>query len=137
MGALFSLIGGIKGVVAIVLIVALGGWIWNTKSNLEQAEAQRDTAIAQRDLVAAERDKAIEVARINQGTVDFLKQDKQDINAALNTLAQQRAENAQNTVTREVIIQSQAALPANSAITAPVIGDIISEIQIDKLTRAR
>lgn len=132
MGGLFSFLGGIKGIALIVLVLAVGGWVWNQKNNLDKAILERDTAIAQRDMVAVERDKAIAAARTNAETIARLEEDKRNVNEALNNLARARETNAQNTVTREVIIQNQATVPANASRAAPVLGAIVSEIQTDR-----
>jgi len=135
MGAFLSLIGGIKGIATIALLLALGGWAFMQKRNVEQANLARDQAIAQRDQAAVERDKAIAAAQASAVTVKRLEQEKKDINDALNKLAAAKQQNAQNTVTREVIIQQQATVPANSAQAAPVIGAIISAVQDDRVRR--
>lgn len=135
MGAFLSFIGGIKGVAIIILLVALGGWAFTQKRNVEKAELARDQAIAQRDMAGIERDKAINAARVNADTITRLEQEKRDINEALNSLAQAKEKNATNTVTREVIIQNQASVPANSAQAAPVLGSIIDEVQKDRVRR--
>ena len=102
---------------------------------MERAELARDQAIAQRDLAGVERDKAISAANASNETVLRLEQDKRDINLALNTLAAAQSANRENTVTREVIIQSQANVPANAAQAAPVLGAIIAEVQNDRVRR--
>lgn len=135
MGAFFSLIGGIKGVGIILLVIALGGWAWTQKRNVEKAELARDQAIAQRDMAGIERDKAIAAAQINDATIKRLEQEKDDINKALNSLASAKETNRTNTVTREVIIQNQATVPANAAQTAPVLSAIIAEVQNDRVRR--
>lgn len=135
MGALFNLIGGIKGIIGIALVIALGGWVWTQKQNVKEAYLARDQAIAQRDIVASERDKAIGAAQANDATIKRLEQEKEDINNALNTLALARETNRTNTVTREVIIQNQASVPANAARAAPVLGAIIKEVQNDRVRR--
>lgn len=135
MGAFFSFIGGIKGIVVILIVAALAGWIWNQKNNLEELKLQRDTAVAQRDIVVGERDKAIAAARENDLTIKGLEAEREATNVALNTLANAVANNRENTVTREVIIQNQASVPANAARAAPVLGAIVSAIQADRVRR--
>ena len=135
MGAVLSLIGGIKGIAVILLIVAVGGWAFTQKRNVEKANLARDQAIVQRDMAGQERDKAIAAARTNAETVTRLEQEKSDINQALNSLAQAKESNRTNTVTREVIIQSGAAVPANAAKAAPILGAIITEVQNDRVRR--
>jgi hypothetical protein len=135
MGAFFSFIGGIKGIVVILIVAALAGWIWNQKNNLEELKLQRDTAVAQRDIVVGERDKAIAAARENDITIRRLEAEREAVNSALNTLATAVANNRENTVTREVIIQNQASVPANAARAAPVLGAIVSAIQADRVRR--
>ena len=135
MGALFTLIGGFKGVAIIALIVALGGWIGVQKYNLSKAETARDQAIAERDMAATQRDKAIAAAKVNEETIARLQQERDNANQALNSLQSARNTNRSNTVTREVIIQNQAGVPANQAITAPVLGAIVAEAQADRNRR--
>jgi len=135
MAAFLSLIGGIRGIAVIALLLALGGWAFTQKRHVEQAELARDQAIAQRDQAAVERDKAIAAAQVNDATIKRLEQEKKDINDALNTLASAKETNRENTVTREVIIQNQANVPANSAQAAPVLGSIIAEVQADRVRR--
>ena len=48
MAALLSLIGGVKGLVVIALLLALGSWAAVQKINLSKAETARDQAIALR-----------------------------------------------------------------------------------------
>lgn len=135
MAAFLSLIGGIRGIVVILLIIAVGGWAFTQKRAVEKAELARDQAITQRDMAGIERDKAIAVARENEETIGRLEQEKADINLALNTLAAAKETNRTNTVTREVIIQNQAAVPANAAVSAPVLRSIITEVQNDRVRR--
>lgn len=135
MTTFLSLIGGVKGIIIILIVAALGLWAYNLKSTATKAVLERDQAITQRDAIATERDKAITAARTNAETVTKLEQEKSDVNLALNTLAAAQQVNGTNTVTREVVIQNQAAIPANSAIAAPVLSDIITEVQTDRVRR--
>lgn len=132
---IFRLLGGIKGIGMILLIIAIGGWAFTQKRNVTKAELARDQAIVQRDMAGIERDKAITAARTNAETVTRLEQEKKDINDALNKLALAKEANRTNTVTREVIIQNQASVPANAAQAAPVLGAIIDEVQRDRTRR--
>lgn len=131
----FDLIGGIKGLAVIALTIALAGWAWNQKRAVERAELERDQAVAQRDAAGIQRDKAIAAAKTNDETVKRLEEEKRDINNALNALAEAREGNRSNTVTREIIIQDQAGVAANSAVAAPVLGAIIAEVQTDRVRR--
>lgn len=135
MANFLSLIGGIKGIIVILIVGALGLWAYNLKSTATKAVLERDQAITQRDAIATERDKAITAARTNAETVTKLEQEKSDVNLALNTLAAAQQVNSQNTITREVIIQNQSSVAANSAIAAPVLGIIVKEIQNDRVRR--
>ncbi|WP_407308405.1 hypothetical protein [Acinetobacter sp.] len=135
MSSFLTLIGGIKGVIFLVLTVALGGWIFTQKQHIDQALLERDKAIAQRDIVVAERDKAIDAATTNDETISRLEDEKRDINFALNSLAAAKDNNRSNTVTREIIIQNQAAIAANAAQAAPVLSSIITEVQNDRTRR--
>lgn len=135
LGAFFKLIGGIKGIAIIIAFIALGGYVWTQKQNVEKAELARDQAIAMRDQVAIQRDKAIGAAQANDLTIQRLEEEKKSINDALNTLAQAKETNRTNTVTREVIIQNQANVPANAAVVAPVLSSIITEVQNDRVRR--
>lgn len=135
MAAFYSLIGGIKGIGIILLVIVLGGYVWTQKRNADEAIAARDVAIQQRDSVVAERDKAIAAAKTSDETVKRLEQEKDDINQALNSLAQAKEINRGNTITREVIIQSQATVAANSAQAAPVLGAIVEAVQNDRVRR--
>jgi hypothetical protein len=135
MTAFLSLVGGVKGIIAILIIGALGLWAYNLKSTATKAVLERDQAITQRDAIATERDKAITAARANAETVTKLEQEKSDVNLALNTLAAAQQVNSQNAITREVIIQNQSSVAANSAKAAPVLGVIVKEIQNDRVRR--
>lgn len=135
MTAFLNLIGGLKGLAIIALIIAVGGWAFVQKRNVEKAELARDQAITQRDAAAIERDKAIEAARVNEQTINLLNQEKELTNNALNTLQGILATNRTNTVTREVVIQGQAGVPSNAAVAAPILGTIINEIQADRSRR--
>lgn len=135
MAAFYSLIGGIKGIVIILLVIALGGYVWTQKQNADEAIAARDVAIKQRDDVIVERDKAVLAAKTNAETVTRLEEEKRDINQALNSLAQARETNRGNTVTREVIIQNQATVPVNSRQASPVLVTIIEAVQNDRVRR--
>lgn len=132
MGAIFGLLGGIKGIGMILLIIAIGGWAFNLKHNVTKAELARDQAIVQRDMAGAQRDKAIAAAQVTAETNVRLEQEKADINTALNNLAKAKETNRTNTVTREVVIQNQSTVPANSARAAPVLVSIIKEVQGDR-----
>ena len=133
--AFFNLIGGIKGIAIILLIAALGGYVYVQKRNVEKAELARDQAIAQRDSVVVERDKAIAAARTNADTIDRLQEEKADINTALNNLAAAQVANRNTTVKRQTTINSQAAVPANAAQVAPTVGDTIDDIQQSRAAR--
>lgn len=135
MTAFFSLIGGFKGIAIILLIAALGGYVYVQKRNVEKAELARDQAIAQRDSVVVERDKAIAAARTNAETIDRLQVEKDDINTALNNLAAAQVANRNTTVKRQNTINSQAAVPANAAQVAPTVGDTIDDIQQARAVR--
>jgi hypothetical protein len=135
MGAFLGLIGGIKGVIIIALVLALGGWAASLKYNTSKAIAQRDAAIVQRDEAGVQRDKAISAAKANEETIAKLQQEKEFTNQALNDLQSAKNTNRSNTVTREVIIQNQAGLPANGALAAPILGAIVDAVQIDRERR--
>ena len=135
MTAFFNLIGGIKGIAIILLIAALGGYVYVQKRNVEKAELARDQAIAQRDSVAVERDKAIAAAKTNAETIDRLQEEKADINTALNNLAAAQVANRNTTVKRQTTINSQASIPANAAQVAPTVGDTIDDIQRARAAR--
>ena len=135
MAAFLEIIGGIKGIIVIIVFVVVGVWAYTQKRNYDKAILERDAAISQRDTAGEERDKAILAAKTNADTIARLEQDKLDINFALNKLAEAKETSRKNTVTREVIIQNQATVPANAAIVAPVIGTIINEIQNDRVRR--
>lgn len=132
---LFSLLGGVKGLAMIALVIAIAGWAFMQRRAVEKAEQARDQAIVQRDMAARERDKAIEVARVNEQTIIQLQQEKEDINEALNALQAARETSRTRTVEREVIIQRQAGQASSQAVTAPVIGSIIEEVQNDRVRR--
>ena len=132
MGAFFSLIGGIKGIAVIGLILLVGGWAFTQKRAVEKANIAHDQAIVQRDMAGQERDKAIDANKVNTETISRLEQEKKDANDALNTLALAKETNRTNTVTREIIIQNQASVPANSAQASPVVKAIIEEVQRDR-----
>lgn len=132
MGAIFGLIGGIKGIAVIGLILLVGGWAFTQKRAVEKAELARDQAIVQRDQTARERDEAIAANKINTETIGQLEQEKADVNTALNNLAEAVERNRQTTVTREVIIQEQSTVPANAAKAAPILGTVIKNIQADR-----
>lgn len=135
MAAIFELIGGFKGLAIIALVIALGGYLFVQKQHVKSAELARDQAIAQRDQAATERDKAIAVAQENALTIKRLEQEKVDINDALNKLAAAKETTRVVTVTRQELINKQADVPANKAVVAPVLSDIIASIQQDRLAR--
>jgi len=132
MTAFLSLIGGIKGVAIIVILLAVSAWAYTLKSDVTKANLARDQAITQRDQAGVERDKAIAAAKTNADTIDRLQVEKNDINTALNNLAQAKETNRTNTVTRQTVIQSASTVPANTAAAAPVLGQIITEVQNDR-----
>lgn len=137
--AFFKLIGGVKGAIIIALVVALGTWVAVKKhrmdKELETAIEERDKAVAAAAQTAAERDKAIEAARVNSETINRLNEEKALINQALNAYQQLQSQNRATASAREIIIQREAVVPANSAPAAPIIGTIISEIQADRVRR--
>lgn len=135
MGAIFGLLGGIKGMVMIALVIAALGWVAVQRSNVQKANLARDQAIVQRDMAGQQRDRAIAVARENAETITRLEEEKNLVNAALNTLQANQEQNRASSVTRELIIQQQESLPTNIGAAAPVLGDIISQIQSDRVRR--
>jgi hypothetical protein len=135
MGAIFTLLGGIKGIAIIVLVATLGVWAFKKNSDVKNLTLQRDTAISQRDAVAVERDKAVTANAESQRTIESLQYERDLANKALNTINDNRATNRQNTVTREVIIQNQASNSVNAGAAAPVFGPLIGSIQEDRVRR--
>lgn len=132
---ILKLVGGIRGAILIGIILVLGGLFLWQRNAAQNAREDIETLKKEKVAVEVERDKAIEAARVNSETIDRLQQEKELINNALNTLAAAQNLNRTNAVTREVIIQREAALPANSAQAAPVLGTIITEIQTDRVRR--
>lgn len=135
MGALLSLIGGIRGIVFLALVLLLGGWAATLKHNADKAYAARDAAIVQRDNAAVQLERSIAAAKKNEETIARLTEEKELANEALNNLQAARVSNKTNTVTRQVVIRNQAAVPANSAVAAPVLGSIVDEVQKDRVRR--
>ena len=133
--SLFTLIGGVKGVIIIALLAALGGYIALQHHHVTVAEAERDTALAQRDMAAGERDKAISAAQTNAATITKLESERDLANQALNSLQAARDTIKNSSATRSATIQKQAALPANTALAAPVLGTLIFDIQNDRIIR--
>jgi hypothetical protein len=125
-------LGAIGAIIGLTLVMAAGGWLYQQKRNLEKVTRERDQAIAQRDLTAGERDKAIAVAKENAVTITRLEEEKELVNTALNALSSARESSRASAGTREVIIRGQAAAPSSSARTAPVIGAVIEEVQVDR-----
>lgn len=132
-----SIFSNLKWFLLAFAVLLVGGWGYSKHRAIEKLEVERDRAIVQRDSAAAQRDKAIQAAKDNALVVDTLKQEKADINTALNALASAQATNRTNTITREVIIQNQAADPLNSGQAAPVIKAIIAEVQEDRDERRK
>lgn len=132
---MWSLIGGIKGFIYIAIFLAVVGWAANKTYQLDKVEKARDVAISERDLAAAARDKAISVAKDNERTISILKQEKENINSALSTLETAKNNNRVVSSARASVITSSAKVPANAAIAAPVLGNLIEEIQIDRTRR--
>lgn len=128
-------LSAIGGIIGLTLVLAVGGWLFQQRRNLERVTAQRDQAIAQRDQAAVARDRAIAVAKENAATITRLQEEQELINQALNTLSSAREATRERTITREVIIRDQASVPANAAQTAPVISAIIEEVQAERLRR--
>lgn len=135
MGALLSLIGGIRGIVFLALVLLLAGWAATLKHNADKAYAARDAAIVQRDNAAVQLERSIAAAKKNEETIARLTEEKELANEALNNLQAARVSNKTNTVTRQVVIRNQAAVPANSAVAAPVLGSIVDEVQKDRVRR--
>jgi hypothetical protein len=133
--AFFNLIGGVKGVIVLVLIAALGGWAWKQKHDVSVAEEARDTVVAQMKQAEKDRDAAIAVAKTNEDTINQLRDEKKAINDALNTLNTAKETARLTASARETLIQSQSSLPSSSAITAPVISSVIVEVQNDRARR--
>lgn len=135
MGAIFSLIGGFRGLAIIFIIAALGGWLALQKHNVTKANAERDAAIVQRDEAGIQRDKAIETARINERAITALEEEKKLVNQALNTLHQNQVTSRAHSSERNILIQNQNGTSESRAITAPIISDIIQNIQDDRIIR--
>lgn len=135
MAAILSLIGGVKGLVIIALVLALGAYIGVLHHEKSVAQEATKTAQAQAAQANADRDKAIKVAQDDAATIANLQQEKQNVNDALNTLQTAKNNNAASASTRQTIITSGAGIAANKATTAPVIGNMIQAVQSDRAVR--
>ncbi len=122
-------------VVVGVALTAAVGYFAVQRNHLAKANLARDQAIAERDKAAVARDIAIKAAQDNATTISNLQNDAALTNQALNTLAANQAQNRASAQSRAGIIQGQSGLPANRAVTAPVIAATISAIQVDRLAR--
>lgn len=135
MTALFELLGGIKGIAAIALIVALGGYVWNQNSKISQAATDLKTVTAERDLAAEQRDKAVGVNVENQTAIKQLTQEKIDIQTSLNNLEAARKKDAVVIGQLSTAIKAQASNPANKVTLSPVLRDVVSGIQAERNRR--
>ncbi len=122
-------------VVVGLAVAGLGAWAYVQHGNVAKANLARDQAIAERDKAAVARDIAIKAAQDNATTISNLQNDAALTNQALNTLAANQAQNRASAQSRAGIIQGQSGLPANRAVTAPVIAATISAIQADRRAR--
>lgn len=135
MSIIWSLIGGFRGAIYIAIIVFIAGWAGVQYKKLGDAETAKTQAIAERDQAAIARDRAIQAARDNEQTISRLEEEKKTLNTALSNLESARVANRQTAVVRERVIRETAKVPENAAPAAPVIGNLISEIQADRQRR--
>lgn len=127
----------LKYVIITVLCFVCTYIIYAKYHEFEKLENELKIAIAQRDAVVVQRDKAVAVVRANDLVIEQLKQDKEDVNEALKSLSLAQQANEKNTAAREVIIQQQASKPANAVEAAPVLLDVIAEIEKDRIARRK
>jgi hypothetical protein len=118
--------------IIIALLLAWGGLQY---VKLQKAQADKVTAIADRDKVAIERDKAIGVANTNADTISKLNQEKKDIEDSVARLAAQRKKDQATISNLSSIIDSQDLNPENHLILSPVLKEIITNIQDQRVKR--
>lgn len=126
---------GLKGIVIIVAILALGGWAGFNHFKISSAVAARDQAIADRDQAAIARDKAIDANKVTQDTIDRLTKEKADVQTALNNLDIDRRKNQKVINDLSTVIRSMATDPANKVQLSPVLQKTVDEIQRQRVAR--
>jgi chromosome segregation ATPase len=119
---------------AAVLIptLAFSGW---TYIKLKNAEADKAEAISQRDAMATQLDLAVQANQTSQATIDQLKAEKQDIEAALASLEALRRRDRATIAGLSKAITEQANNPENQVKLSPVLQQIVDQIQQQRSSR--
>jgi predicted negative regulator of RcsB-dependent stress response len=126
----------IVAIIAAVLLALVGGWgVWNYLK-VATAQAEAVSAKAERDEAGVARDKAIDAARVNQATIDQLKQEKASIQASLNSLEADKKRNLQVITNLSTAIRASANDPLNKVTLSPVLQATVDAIQKQRAARA-
>ena len=128
----FSKIGLILAGIALALVATWGGIHYVKEQKAVALAAQMQV---ERDAAGAARDKAIEVSKANEVTIQAAKQEKIDIETSLAALETKRKADAIKIGQLSAIIKNQAANPANQVKLSPVLQDLIAQIQADRKIR--
>lgn len=135
MTTFLSLIGGVKGIIISVIIALALGYIALQRHELSSANQARDTAIAQKIEIQGQLDKAIDVAKANQTTIDRLNSEKQSIQEALNKKDLDVANNQKTVNKTNVAIDKQANEPVNRVELSPVLKTTLEALQEERERR--
>lgn len=130
--AFFNLIGGLKGSIVLVLILALSGYIWKLKHDTDVVNRELTQVKVERDSAATARDAAIGISKTNENTINQLKNERDLVQSALSNLETSKAENKVVIDKVKTIIKSQDQLPENKALLSPVLKDTVNQIQLNR-----
>lgn len=132
---IFRAIGGLKGIAIIAVMLSVLGFLGYQHHQISAARADLAAAVLARDAANEARDKAIAVAQANDATVKQLQQEKRDAEAALNELAARKKLDDATIAALSAAIKAQATNPANQVQLSPVLKQIITDIQAERLKR--
>lgn len=148
MGFLLKLIPSLSGinpklVITLALLIGLGGWGWYKTYQVNRAQEAvvktqkelRDVA-QQLDEANAARDKAIEANKTASATIASLRQEKLNIQTALNNLAADRAKSQKALLDLTAAINASRNDPANKTALSPVMKMTIDTIQKSRDARS-
>jgi ribonuclease D len=130
-----NLIGGIKTLIGIIILVALGGYIFILHRDINKAEARVVEVTQQRDDAGRARDAAISANAISDATITQLLQEKTDIQNSLDNLKLTRQKDQAVLTQLRASIKAQSTVPENKVPVSPVVSDTIAKIQLERTKR--
>lgn len=132
-----TLMNRIIAVLALVLLICVGGWGFLQYERLQKSTAEKAEAIQQREAAISARDRAITATFESEKVIKQLQAEKEAAEQAIANLKSRQRQDAVTIGKLTDIINTQAANPANHAELSPVLKSIVEQIDKDRLLRGK